>query len=243
MGESSTPSSRTSESGNTSAATTRKAALEASPGTRTVVPRSGVPPMTLAESPSRSTGTPKAASMRSVWSRLAAGSRTVVRPSACRPASSTAVFTCALATGRSCARPRSRPPVIVMRGLAVRGLDARAHGPQRRRHALERAPLQRGVARERGAERPPGERTGQHPDRRAGVAGVEHGRRRAPALEPARDHELLALLPDRDPQAAQARERRGAVGRAREVAHARLARRPSRRSARRGARWTCRREA
>ena len=65
------------------------------------VPRRRAPPRTVAARPSRSTATPKAGSRRSVWSRLGLGSRTVVTPSACRPASRTAVFTWALATGSS----------------------------------------------------------------------------------------------------------------------------------------------
>ena len=47
----------------------------------------------------RSTGTPRARSMRSVWSRVATRSRTVVRPSARSPASRIADFTCADGTG------------------------------------------------------------------------------------------------------------------------------------------------
>ena len=47
----------------------------------------------------RSTGTPRARSIRSVWSRVATDSRTVVRPSARSPASRIADFTCALGTG------------------------------------------------------------------------------------------------------------------------------------------------
>ena len=54
--------------------------------------------------------------MRSVWSRLGLGSPTVVSPSACSPASRTAVFTCALATGSSYVIPCSRPPSIVSGG-------------------------------------------------------------------------------------------------------------------------------
>ena len=49
--------------------------------------------------PSVSICTPKPRSMRSVWSRVGAGSVTVVMPSAYRPASRIADFTCALATG------------------------------------------------------------------------------------------------------------------------------------------------
>ena len=66
VGERSTPSSRTSESGSTRAATTKNAALEASPGTVTSAPRSRAPPRTVAERPSRSTVTPNAGSIRSV---------------------------------------------------------------------------------------------------------------------------------------------------------------------------------
>ena len=55
VGESRTPSRRTSESGRTRAATTRKAALEASPGTTTSAPRRRAPPRTVAARPSRST--------------------------------------------------------------------------------------------------------------------------------------------------------------------------------------------
>lgn len=101
MGESSTPSNWISESGRIRAATTRNAALETSEGTVMFVPCNCAPPITVAERPSRSTGTPNCGSIRSVWSRLGAGSVTVVEPSACSPARSTAVFTWALATGIS----------------------------------------------------------------------------------------------------------------------------------------------
>ena len=47
------------------------------------------------------TSAPIAASIRSVWSRDARGSITVVAPGACRPASSTADLTWAEATGLS----------------------------------------------------------------------------------------------------------------------------------------------
>ena len=47
------------------------------------------------------TSAPKAVSISSVWSRVASGSITLVSPGAFRPASSTADFTCALATGSS----------------------------------------------------------------------------------------------------------------------------------------------
>ena len=49
----------------------------------------------------RVTRAPMAISMRSVWSRLGFGSRTVVRPAAKIPPSNTADLICALATGVS----------------------------------------------------------------------------------------------------------------------------------------------
>ena len=81
------------------AATRKKAAEERSPG---MVRSHGVsrwPPVIAAPSASRSTPTPKAGRIRSVWSRDGAGSWTAVRPCAPRPASKTHDFTCALAMG------------------------------------------------------------------------------------------------------------------------------------------------
>ena len=240
VGESRTPSSRTSESGRTSAATTRKAALEASPGTSTVVPRRLWPPTTLAASPSRSSLAPKAGSMRSVWSRLGIGSRTLVRPSACRPASSSAVFTCALATGSSWSRPRRRPPPIVIGAwpsvvssvapIARSGAATRSSGRRR----SDSSP----VSMERNGRPASGAR--QHPDRRARVAGVEHGGGGAPGVEAALD---------RPPPSRRAtRLRRGRAGTRASRRSPRPRRscgrashpRPSRRGSPPGARWTCR---
>ena len=73
------------------------------PGHCSVTARTATPPSTdTATDPSgasvRSTGTPLARSIRSVWSRVATDSRTVVRPSARSPASRMADFTCALGT-------------------------------------------------------------------------------------------------------------------------------------------------
>ena len=80
------------------AAQAKNAADEMSPGTSISRPTSRCPPVTLTTRPSRPTSTPKARNARSVWSRVADGSRTLVRPSACRPASRTALLTCALGT-------------------------------------------------------------------------------------------------------------------------------------------------
>ena len=106
-----TCSSRTRLPGTSAAATRGKAADEKSPGTeirsgasrsagRTAIRRTG-PLCTAATARSSvtSTSAPAAASMRSVWSRVAAGSTTWVSPSASRPAISTHDLTWALATG------------------------------------------------------------------------------------------------------------------------------------------------
>ena len=90
--------------GTSVAATMKKAAEEGSPGTVTSQGfNSASPWMAMTVSPF-STPTsrlaPKPASIRSVWSRVGTGSITRVMPGVLRPASSTALFTCALATGR-----------------------------------------------------------------------------------------------------------------------------------------------
>ena len=59
------------------------------------------PPRTETVGPFTSTLTPKAVSMRSVWSRVGAGSVTRVSPWAYKPASMSEDFTCALAIGMS----------------------------------------------------------------------------------------------------------------------------------------------
>ncbi len=97
-------SMRISEPGSSSAATIGNAAEEGSPGTtrsaalsstspRSVIrrwPSAVVTPVTMA---------PKWRSIRSVWSRVASGSTTVVSPGAFKPASRIADFTCAEGTG------------------------------------------------------------------------------------------------------------------------------------------------
>ena len=96
-----TPRRTSREPGTSTPAAMAKAALDGSPGTTSSSSVSSSVPATVTWRPLRCTVTPAAVSMRSVWSRLAAGSVTVVAPSAARPASSTHDFTCALATGSS----------------------------------------------------------------------------------------------------------------------------------------------
>jgi hypothetical protein len=87
--------------GRSAAATRNGAADEMSPGTSTSSSRRRSGLSTEIERPRRSTRTPAASSISSVWSRVGAGSTTVVLPRAPSPASRIADFTCALATGSS----------------------------------------------------------------------------------------------------------------------------------------------
>ena len=80
------------------AATTQNAACEGSAGTSSSKGFSGE--RRTRTTPSRaSMSAPHSASSSSVCARVGTGSRTTVSPSAARPASSTADFTWALATG------------------------------------------------------------------------------------------------------------------------------------------------
>ena len=76
----------------------RNAADEMSPGTRQSRPVSRRPGTTVTVSSSTRTSPPNADSIRSVWSRLRAGSTTVTGPEAERPASRIDDLTWALAT-------------------------------------------------------------------------------------------------------------------------------------------------
>ena len=101
-----TPSRTTSEPGTISAATSGNAAEDGSDGTAIGAPvRVGWPRRAILRpcrpSGSTLTSAPKWRSMRSVWSRVASRSTTVVTPGELRPASSTADLICADAAGVS----------------------------------------------------------------------------------------------------------------------------------------------
>ena len=98
-----TPTSRISsrEPGTSTPAAIRKAAEDRSPGTDSSSSSSSSQLTTLTTAPSRRTVTPARTSMRSVWSRLGAGSVMLVVPSAVSAASRMQDLTCALATGSS----------------------------------------------------------------------------------------------------------------------------------------------
>ncbi len=84
------------DSGTNAAAASRKAAEETSAGTSSSTADSLEPPRTAAAA---GISAPKARNIRSVWSRLAAGSMTRVSPAARNPANNRHDFTWALATG------------------------------------------------------------------------------------------------------------------------------------------------
>ena len=89
------------DSGTSVAATMNGAAEEKSPGTSTAPSRRRSGGSTLTELGRTVTCAPASCSINSVWSRVGAGSTTVVLPLAPRPASRTADLTWALATGSS----------------------------------------------------------------------------------------------------------------------------------------------
>ena len=174
------PETTTREPGTSMAAATTKAADEGSPGHHHLVE------LDLVHLRRRSAGRPRASngtrarrSMRSVWSRLGAGSTTVVEPSASIPAISTQDLTWALATGSAYSMPAELGPADGEgRKAPVAGLHARAHRGQRLRHAVHGPAPDRLVAVERpGAARLPGEPAGQQPHQGARVAARRAGRR------------------------------------------------------------------
>ena len=88
-------------SGFNTAAQTRNAAEDGSPGTCTSQARSAAGPVTLAVRSAAVVVTPNSGSMSSVWLREGEGSLSVVVPRAYTPASSTAVLSWADAMGAS----------------------------------------------------------------------------------------------------------------------------------------------
>ena len=115
VGLRSTFSTVTSEPSTISAATIGKAAELGSPGTtitcgfRDWRRRRGGSARAPSSPGSISIAAPKAASMRSVWSRVGAGSMTVVVPGELSAASSTADFTCAEAPAGGTRSGSARP--------------------------------------------------------------------------------------------------------------------------------------
>ena len=187
-------------------ATRKNAAELKSAGTRTSKPRNVAGPFSVTVCPAPSVDrprrTPMLCSMRSVWSRLGPGDRTVVVPLARSAASNSADLTCALAIGNCVVD--TREALAAAHGdrgpAATRCRDACAHEPERRGDSLHRALAQRRVACELAGERLSGEQPHQQPDSRARVAEVENlGRRAQPAGARAFDsHEAFRLALDGD---------------------------------------------
>ena len=157
------------------APTTQKAADDGSPGTSSSK-GDGAPAVTRTVQPSTVTGAPSARSIRSVWSRLGAGSAISVVPSACSPARTSAVFTCALATDVRCACPCKPTAAYGERRERARRRGRRSCAPIARSGSTTR-PIgrctQARVTGEHREERPAGEQPGSGPHRGAGVAAVE----------------------------------------------------------------------
>ena len=179
VGLSPTPVSASSLPGTIVAATTKKAAAEMSPGTA-ISPgfEGGAPGWIVTASPSRPTSAPAAASIRSLWSRLGAGSTTRVSPSARRPASSRHDLTWALATGSSYSIPLSGAPSTRSGGKPVlAAAEARPHQPQRVGDPVDRPAPDRVVA----VEGPGAARPAPRASPAAGAAGCRRCRRRSSA--------------------------------------------------------------
>ena len=143
-----TPCTVISEPGTSAAATRNGAADERSPGTSTLAERPAPSAgWTVALPGRRRTRAPARSSMRSVWSRVGAGSSTVVSPSSARsPARRTADLTCADATGSSYAMPWSRAPSTHERRVAVRRRHGRPHAAERLADPLHRPGGERRVS-------------------------------------------------------------------------------------------------
>ena len=192
------------------------------------------------------TSAPIARSSRSVWSRVGAGSTTVVSPSANRPASSSADLTWALATlqavldavqGRQPARSTSganRPPSRPSIAAPARrsGSTMRAIGRRR----SDASPLSTAKTPDAGQD------AAEQAHARARIAAIQHvGRLAQSAQADAADRGRGP--PSRSistPRLAQAAKRRVAVRARREVGDARLALAQGVEQRPRGARWTCR---
>ena len=211
-GLSSTPSMRTRASGRTSAATTRKAALETSPGTSRSRGARRAPPSTDTAAP---VDLDRRRRRRAAGARCGRGwapaRRPCVRPSACRPASRTAVFTCALGDGQAqCDRLQraavDRPGAAFRRSTTC-ARPSRASGSATRSTGRR---AQRRVAGERRAERTAGQRRPP-----ACAASIPSCRRRAGPAAPSGSR---ALGPRPRPCGPRAGPRRRAPARQRSVA-------------------------
>ena len=132
----------------------------------------------------------------------------LLRPAPYSAASSSADFTCALATGicivdRRAARHRRG---CCTGGLPRVGIDARTHGCATARNALHRPAHQRSITDQRAVEALPGQQAHQQSHRRAGIAHVERSRRQrsVPPADAVHPHLASADRSMRTPSACSA---------------------------------------
>ena len=185
-------------------------------------------------------GTPSAWSMRSVWSRESVGSRSERRAVCVEAREEERALHLGARDGQVVldraevlvvveARDAERRGDVAGLRRVRRALDVRAARPQRSRDAHHRAARERRVADERARERLRAEDAAQEAHRRAGVAAVEIGSRRAQTEEPgARDDDVVlvvfvALVGDLDAHRRERAARRVVVLAAGPVADAALA--------------------
>ncbi len=98
-----------------------------------------------------------------MWSRLGAGSRTVVTPVGIEAREQHGRLHLRARHRQVPGEGSKRTSVEGQGWLAVDALCPDSHGPQRRRHALDGPAAKGRVAGQRAAKRPPGQRAGQDP--------------------------------------------------------------------------------
>ena len=137
---------------------------------------------------------PRARSIRSVWSRVATASVTVVSPPAASAASRIADLTWALGTAVRHAIGESRARPVISSGRSVpppRPAIVGAHRGQRLGHPAHRPPAERGVAVEDREQVAPREQPRDEARRRPGVAAVEDAVRLDERVAARRDHAVV----------------------------------------------------
>ena len=221
-----TPWTCSSEPGTRVAATMNGAAEEKSPGTSTSPSESRSAGRTVTLVDRTATSAPAACSMRSVWSRVGAGSTTVVSPSGEQPGEQDRRLDLRARDGQRVVDRVERAPGDRHRQVAVRRLEARAHAAERLGDPTHRPPRERLVARQLEALTVlSGEDAGDQADERPGVRAVDRPPRRAQPTEALPEHaeRVGAVLVDVDPERAHRRDRRLGVRGAAEARDVRLA--------------------
>ena len=127
---------------------------------------------------------------------------------------SSAVLTCALATGLChCQRAQRAPADRDRQALPVRGRDGGPHRAQRLGDARHRPPPETAIARQPRFEPVAGQQAEQEPRRGAGVAAVEHAGRRPERVQAAARRPRPPAPPLSGPTATPRRRSAAAVAR------------------------------